>query len=260
MSATLFYYTGTGNSLWVARKIAERLGETELFPMANFKNQVDDIHSDTIGLIFPVYIWGVPAPVLRFVEFLKTSGADYIFAVAVNGGQVAGTLLQLKKVMAKHGQTLSAGFQITTPSNYIPWGGPGSREKQNGLFEKAEGRISLIADKVKEKQILPVERGPLWQRLLFSGMYKMSFKHVPQMDKQFWVDEKCDHCSICSKICPAGNITMDTGVPVWNHRCEQCLACIQWCPRESIQYGKKTPHYERYHHPEIALKDILRSR
>ena len=140
MSATLFYYTGTGNSLWVARKIAERLGETELFPMANFKNQVDDIRSDTIGLIFPVYIWGVPAPVLRFVELLKTHGAEYIFAVAVNGGQVAGTLLQLKQVMAKYGQILSAGFQITTPSNYIPWGGPApAKNRMNDLKEQCRG-------------------------------------------------------------------------------------------------------------------------
>ena len=46
--------------------------------------------------------------------------------------------------------------------------------------------------------------------------------------------------------------------PTWNHHCEQCLACIQWCPEEAIQYGKKTPQYERYHHPEIQLKDMLK--
>lgn len=44
----------------------------------------------------------------------------------------------------------------------------------------------------------------------------------------------------------------------WLNHCEQCLACIQWCPQEALQYGKKTPAYERYHHPEIKLQDLLR--
>ena len=77
------------------------------------------------------------------------------------------------------------------------------------------------------------------------------------MDKSFWVDEKCNACAICRSICPCGNIALEAGKPVWLHHCEQCLACIQWCPREAIQFGKKTPRYERYHHPEVTLQDML---
>ncbi len=105
----------------------------------------------------------------------------------------------------------------------------------------------------------PVEKGPLWQRLLFSSIYKLSFAKVPGWDKEFWVDEKCNRCAVCVKVCPTHNIDM-TGPeerPIWNHRCEQCFACLQWCPREAIQYGRKTPKYERYHHPKVRLQDVL---
>ena len=162
--------------------------------------------------------------------------------------------------MAENRLNLSAGFEVTMPSNYIPWGGPETQEKQHKCFELAEEKISSIAVRIKEKANMPVEKGPLWQRILFTAIYSMSFSYVPKMDKKFWVDDKCNACGICYKVCPAGNITMHEGKPVWNNRCEQCFACLQWCPQEAIQYGKKTPKYERYHHPEVLLKDMLKSR
>lgn len=102
-----------------------------------------------------------------------------------------------------------------------------------------------------------MEKGPLWQRIVFTAIYKLTYTMIPKMDKDFWVDEKCNGCGICTKTCPVDNIVMTTDKPTWLHHCEQCLACIQWCPKEAIQYGKKTPKYERYHHPEVTLKDIV---
>lgn len=260
MSATIFYYTGTGNSLWVARKVADELGDTELISIPEFEVSGFEGASKTVGLVFPVYIWGVPAPVIRFVDTLKSLHPDYIFAFAVNGGQVSNTLVQLQKVMAADSLTLAAGFDITMPSNYIPWGGPGPKEKQLIKFERAQEKISRMGVMIKEKAQMPVERGPLWQRVVFSAIYNLSFPHVPEMDKKFWADEKCNACGICCKVCPAENITLQEGRPLWHHRCHQCFACLQWCPTEAIQYGKRTPKYERYHHPDVVLKDVLKTR
>jgi ferredoxin len=144
------------------------------------------------------------------------------------------------------------------PSNYIPWGGAEPREKQEQKFESAVRKIYSIVATIKNKKQKPVDRGPLWQRGLFTLLYKISLPQIPKMDGKFWVDEKCNHCGICSKVCPAENILMVEGKPTWNHHCEQCLACIHWCPQKAIQYGKKTTTYERYHHPEIQLKDMLK--
>lgn len=259
MSTEIFYYTGTGNSLWVARTIAKALDDAGLFSISTIKDESTTINSDIVGLVFPVHIWGVPAPVIRFVHTLKGSQSDYVFAIAVNAGQVSNTLVQLQNIMAENRMNLSAGFEIPMPSNYIPWGGPGPKEKQHKRFERAQEKISRIALMIKEKVHMPVEKGPLWQRILFTAIYRASFSRVPTMDQKFRVDDKCNACEICYNVCPAENITMHEGKPVWNHRCDQCFACLQWCPQEAIQYGKKTPRYERYHHPEIHLKDILGS-
>ena len=261
METMIFYYTGTGNSLWTARTIAGALGNAELVSIPSVKSGHHNFQADSIGLVFPVYIWGIPAPVLNFINTLTDISPDYIFALAVNGGQVAGTLVQLKKKLAGQGLLLSAGFGITMPSNYIPWGGPGPLAEQQKRFREAGEKIARIAEHIRAKEKVPVEKGPLWQRILFSRiLYKLSFSKVPLMDAQFLADEKCNQCGICRQVCPAGNITLQEGKPVWNQKCEQCLACLQWCPREAIQYGEKTPAYPRYHHPEIGLQDILKSR
>jgi ferredoxin len=259
MGTRIYYYTGTGNSLWVARMIARELGDVELTSIADWEEGREAAHSSAIGLVFPVYIWGLPRRIVRFADGLKRLRPEYVFAVAVNGGQVSRTLVQLRNLLKKSGITLSSGFSVTMPSNYIPWGGPGSPEERQKLYESALPKISAIASSVRNREARHVEKGPLWQRVIFSLIYKLSFPKVPHMDKQFWVDDKCTRCGICSKVCPAHNVAAPEGTPSWNHGCEQCFACLQWCPREAIQYGKKPPQYERYHHPEVRLQDVLKS-
>jgi ferredoxin len=258
MDITIFYYTGTGNSLWVAQNIAKQSGGADLVSISDWMRHKTPIKLETAGIVFPVHMWGVPPPVVKFINEMKAFSPRYIFGVAVDASQVANTLVQLKNLCKKNGLTLSSGFEIKMPSNYIPWGGAELKEKQEQKFKSAKKKMADIVSTIKKQENKPVEKGPLWQRLLFSLLYKVSFPQTSKMDGQFWVDEKCNNCGICSKICPAENITLVEGKPTWNHRCEQCLACIQWCPQKAIQYGKKTAEYERYHHPEIQLKDMLK--
>lgn len=259
MKTILFYYTGTGNSLWVCRQFGEIIhSDIAIRAMKNWQIKAVPQDVNALGFVFPVHIWGLPKPVIDFVSQLPIDTSTYNFALAVNGGQVAATLLQLEKLMKKRGLNLDAGFELTMPSNYIPWGGPGSGEDIENRFKKVKAKLADIAYTVEKKYPMEVEKGPFWQRKLFSLLYKLSFKQVPLMDKGFWVDDKCNQCGLCEKVCPSHNIKMNK-VPHWQHHCEQCLACIQWCPTKAIQYGRKPPQYERYHHPEITINDIINS-
>jgi ferredoxin len=256
MKTVIFYYTGTGNSLWSARLLAEKLDNAKLAPMKAADPFVAGAAA-AVGFVFPVHMWGVPGPVLQFLEKLALKPDVYYFALAVNAGQVSRTLIQLRGLLARRGVKLGAGFSVALPSNYIPWGGPGTEKRRNNLFRQAREKINEAGNYIAGQKSGMIEKGPLWQRFFFTAIYKMTFKQVKTMDKGFWCDDKCNTCGICVKVCPANNIVLEAGKPVWRHNCEQCLACIQWCPQESIQYGKKTPGYERYHHPEIQLKDVI---
>jgi len=257
MKTAIYFYTGTGNSLWTAKKLRERVEDAELYPITLTGKGSIHPQAKNIGLVFPVHIWGMPSLVIDFVHRLELKPAKYYFAVAVNAGQVAATLLQLKKMMRARGLNLSAGFSINLPSNYIPWGGAPAQEKQQKKFAEALEKIGRISAIIKAKEVRDPDKGPLWQNILFSALYRMSFPQIPKMDKSFWADTKCTGCMICEKICPVQNILMNEGKPAWQHHCEQCFACLQWCPEEAIQCGKNTKEKKRYHHPEIKLQDMF---
>lgn len=259
MKTTIFFYTGTGNSLWTARKLAGFLEPSELIPLSREKKQLNPLDADCAGLVFPVHIWGIPPPVLDFLQNWTIKPTQYIFALAVNAGQVAATLLQLQNVLSAKGLRLSSGFSIELPSNYIVWRGAVSSDQQQKKFTAALKKIESIAVIIRQKKQQPPEKGPFWQNPFFSWTYRQSFPHISKMDKSFNADEKCRACRICEKICPAHNILIVQGKPVWQHRCEQCFACIQWCPEEAIQYGKCTSSKKRYHHPDVSIKDMLDS-
>ena len=256
MKTRLYVYSGTGNSLWIARQLGLELKEAT-FEFMPYPSRDFEVEADGVGIIFPVHIWGLPIRVIQFFNHLRVKPGTYLFALAVNAGQVAATLLQLQKLMSTRNMSLALGYSIVLPSNYIPWGGPGPIDRQQRLFAEAQRKVKAIAGAILQSERQRVDRGPFWQNILFTWLYKMSLRSVHKLDKNFWVDEKCNRCGVCSEVCPAENIEIVNEKPAWLHRCEQCLACIQWCPQEAIQYGKKTARYPRYHHPEVTLQDML---
>jgi len=256
MATKLYVYTGTGNSLWVARQLALELNDATVQFIPNLSTEFR-VEADRVGIVFPVHIWGLPSHVIQFINHLQAKPETYFFALAVNASQPAATLAQLKRLMSTREQSLAVGYAVSLPSNYIPWGGPGPLETQQRLFREAQQKIKAITGTILRQERKKVDKGPLWQNILFSWIYKMSFRSVRKMDKKFWVDDKCNSCAVCSKVCPVSNIEMVNEKPLWLHRCDQCFACLQWCPQEAIQFGKKTVKYARYHHPEVNLKDIL---
>ena len=126
-------------------------------------------------------------------------------------------------------------------------------------FIKDNGLIAGIGGHSVEVP-MAVEKGPLWQRIIFTAIYNLSFSRIPAMDKEFWTDDRCNACGICLHVCSASNITLREGKPLWNHRCEQCFACLQWCPVEAIQCTRITKGRKRYHHPDVTLDDIRMQR
>jgi formate hydrogenlyase subunit 6/NADH:ubiquinone oxidoreductase subunit I len=76
------------------------------------------------------------------------------------------------------------------------------------------------------------------------------------MDKAFSVSDACTSCGTCAAICPAGNIEMVQGRPVWKHHCELCCGCIHICPVQAIQAGAKTEKRVRYRNPSVSITDL----
>lgn len=254
--ATIFYFTGTGNSLKVAKDLAVQLGGAGLVQISK-KNMgaAGAGHAGTVGIVFPVYYAGLPHMVAEFAQALRVAENTYVFAVATYGGMPGLAFGQLSAILSKRSVPLAAAFGVLMPGNNQVLYAPRPQQEQQERFRKEGEAVAQIARSVAAQEKVPPAPVNAVLRLIFSLLYGRLKPH--DRDRHFHADERCNGCGICARICPAANITMQGEKPAWHHRCQYCLACLQWCPTEAIQYDTKTNRRGRYHHPEIRVGELF---
>ena len=77
MGTCLFYYTGTGNSLWVAKQLSSQLKDAEMVSLNAGKTGPAKIDAKRIGIIFPVHMWGLPRRVREFARGMAAERDKY---------------------------------------------------------------------------------------------------------------------------------------------------------------------------------------
>jgi ferredoxin/flavodoxin len=261
MLTTIYCYTSTGNSLMIARTIAERLGDTEILPIARFRKERASPASGRVGIIFPIHAWGPPRTVSEFIENLDLGGVRYTFAIASCGGTAAGTLPLLRRAIRKHGGELHAGF-IVRSTGYMEARGDDPpiiqmvRRLSGTPFPTDRERLPQIIETVKgEKRVTP-ERNALLGTWLGNFFHTQAGPQFAKLDANYVVSESCKGCGRCSRICPRGNITLQDGRPTWHHDCDNCGACATWCAQNAIGFTG-VPTTPRRHHPQVVAEDLV---
>ncbi|MFW9838563.1 MAG: EFR1 family ferrodoxin [Candidatus Thorarchaeota archaeon] len=252
MKHRIFYFTGTGNSLMVAREIGDALGDTTISSIAQFRNEDQDQSYDTIGIVFPVYWGGLPHKVLEFIPRLEGYTADYIFAIETHAGDPEDALSQLNSELQSIGLELHAGFLLRMPSNYILDYDAPSEGGVKRIIENADRTIHELVKNIRDRIVN-------FSSADYSGhssSYVRFLNRVNTSDEKFWVNDNCTECEVCVRVCPVQNIRMNEDRPEWQHNCEQCLACINWCPEQAIQFGTGTESRGRYTNPRVLLEDM----
>lgn len=245
----IFYFSGTGNSLKVAKDIAMSIQDCELISMGK-PYKLSNTY-ERIGIVYPVYIGGMPGVVERFVKALDISANkdSFIFAVCTSGA-ISGGMMNISKIIGRKGGRLSYCENIKCFANYV-----GSYAMGDDADNKAKEQSHATKRVIRDIQSLTV-KSPFKNSSL-SLIHGPCIKLLANKDKDFNVSESCNDCSTCSKICPVGNIKMEYGKPMFLHHCEQCMACVQWCPKQAINIKNKTQDRGRYHHPEITLGEMI---
>ena len=257
METTLYYFTGTGNSLFAAKNIAKKTGCFEIIPMAG-KLNVNTLSADTpvIGFIFPLYYQTMPKIVEEFINKIDLQKTVYIFSVVTRGAKFMGDALRnLNRLLKEKSKKLNYGAYIEMPDNFITLLKVPGKEKQNKIFNNAEQKIDKISAKILSNiNYLEKEPFSFLKILKKTNKYK---KIIYVNDKNFNAESNCNSCGICEKLCSVNNIKLIQGKPQWQGKCMDCLGCINLCPSQAIQYAKLTLGKARYHHPEITLNDLI---
>lgn len=255
LKTCIYYFTGTGNSYFVAKKLTRYINGADLIPIASLmKEEEINCPYDNVGIAFPLYYGGLPEIVIRFLKKINIKKSAYIFALCTRGSSNGQAMAQINKILKQKRRRLNGNFYITMPDNYVKKFQMKTEEEGKEIIRDANSDILKIAKAVSKKR--EIKRSFSFYGLMMKPFYRSFIKNVHISDKDFNVDESCIGCGICKKVCPVDNIELVHGKPEWRMDCQQCMACIQFCPNEAIQISEKTRNRRRYKNPYITVEEL----
>lgn len=253
----IFFFSGTGNTLWAARQLAEATGEKLISMTAHDTKTTYTLgEGERIGFCFPIHGWQPPKAVRRFIDRINVSNPQghYCYALCTCGDSVGLAMDMLDKHLAAKGMKTDSRYSLVMPESYValPFMYTDSPQRECAKLEKARMDIGLVAREVasRRKGVERIKYGPLpW---VLSHVIGTVFNGVLITDKPFTLDnDKCVKCGRCATVCPTGNIEGGVAMrPKWTHGggCTACLACYHHCPRHAINYGPLTKKRGQYYY------------
>ena len=260
----IFYFSGTGNTKWVASKLAAATRE-DLISIAPYMRADDSSHNlaepfilkenERLGFVFPVHGWRVPKLVREFISKMKIlrdssdatvenkakandsqKNRPFAYCVCTAGDSIGLTIENLNEVISQNpslqalGITeVSSSYSLIMPESYIglPFMDVDPKEREIRKKENAAQELAVVCEEIFDRKegVNRLVKGPIpW---FFTKVVGGFFEKVLITDKRFHVEKnRCVKCGICANVCPVGDIKGGHGeYPVWLHH-KDCLTCF----------------------------------
>lgn len=250
------YFSGTGNSHYVAQMLAQQLGE-ELFDAGQaIKKEVVPTLSSQKPWVFvsPTYGWRIPQIFREFIEKSTFSGNKNAYFVMTCGSEIGDAAKYLRPLCAGKSFHFHGVLQVVMPENYLAVFDVPNAKRAAAIRRMARPTIREGADAILRGIDFP-KRVPSVMDRLKSTVVNPAFYRLIVHDKKFYTTDACIGCGHCTEVCPLNNIVLAEGRPQWQGNCTHCMACICSCPVEAIEYGKKSIGQPRYQCPAYEEKE-----
>lgn len=249
----VLYFTGTGNSLYVAKSLSSHIVSIP----AALRDKHFNYEADEIGLVYPKY-GDVPQIVKDFLA-RATLKCKYFFAVITYGHHLKpkdpSNLLKVLESKVK----LDYLNGVKMVDNRLQRFDMAQQIKENS-DRKIDAAIAAIAKEIDaRKQYVVKPEGGQAHPGAQPGMMPPMHRAVTA-DQMFEITDACIGCGICVQVCPRGDYKVVDDVAQASGPCEKCLACAQACPQLAITpvEGDVNPK-ARYRNSGVSLREIERS-
>lgn len=258
MKNIIYCFSGTGNSLNLAREIKANLielggGDTEIIMMRKEPIKLDATEADRVGFIFPCYGGGLPGGVAETVEKIKIKQGAYTFGVVTHAAYMGSGLYQINKI-----HRLDYWNHVSQHCSCI-WLMPHSMMVPKLTIDQAQ---ELSANKARRiaRDIIGRKYSARAPKRVVNQIESFGWINMMQTKKgaKLQADPaKCVACGQCARLCPKDNIVVQDSSVFFGDECIGCLGCLQYCPTQAIDMGGLTVKRERYHNPAVTAEDLM---
>lgn len=249
----VFYFTATGNSLYVAKQME---ADAISIPQAISEENLT-FKDETIGIVCPVFGHEAP-PMVK--EFLKKAQfeTDYFYMLLTYGNRHGGAAELAERLLEDCGIAPAYINTVLMVDNFLP---AFDMNEQKALDKDVEGQLAVIRKDIAERRL---GISPVTEVDRAAHQEFLSRSNTPPEDRWkniYQVTDACTGCGICSKVCPSGCWEVAEGKAQYQFEdCQCCMACIHACPQKAIRLTipEKNPS-ARYRNEHVSLQEIIRA-
>lgn len=244
----VLYFSGTGNSQFVAIQIAKKIDDEVISINQYLKRGRKASFQSERPFVFvaPTYSWRMPRVVENWILETDFKGSRNAYFILTCDSSCGNAGIYIQKLCEKKGLLFCGLSPVQMPENYLAMFPTPSASECLAIVEKAKPHIGTLAEQIRSGRHFA--RLPVTLRdKLESGPVNPLFYKLLVHDKGFSVCNDCVSCGKCALRCPLNNIEMTDGKPVWKGNCTHCMACIGGCPAGAIQYKSKSKDRHRHY-------------
>ncbi len=246
----VLFFSATGNCKYAAERLAQPAGQATLSIADCIRNGQYDFTDDAIGIVSPVYDWGLPSIVREFLEKASFQ-TDYLYFVATYGTTPGASGAMANRMI--RGRKIDAYYSVRMPDTWTPIFDLSAPEKIAKYTRTTEAEIDRAIRCVGERRTNR-HMSPRTPAFITRWIAEPIYNHWVRRTAHLHVEGSCVGCGLCARKCPVQAIEMREKRPVWvKDRCVMCLGCLHRCPKFAIQYDNRTKKHGQYTNPHVKL-------
>ncbi len=243
----IIYFTGTGNSRYLAESISKQINDDMIDATKLIKNGKSPSFNSEKPYIFvaPVYAWRLPRIFEKWMRKCKFEGNQRAYFIMNCGDSIGAAEKYIEKLAVQMNFEYMGTAEVVMPENYIVMFSAPAKEEDKEIISKADKQTEELCRQISDGEKLDRVKVTFAGRLC-SGIVNSCFYTFYIGAGKFYATDACISCGRCVESCMLNNITLNEGKPVWGKACTHCMACISKCPTEAIEYGRNTKGKRRY--------------
>ncbi|MDO5016430.1 MAG: EFR1 family ferrodoxin [Eubacteriales bacterium] len=244
----ILFFSGTGNSKYVAQRLAAGLEEQ----LVDLNDRIKNHNSEAIEVdgklvvVTPTYAWRIPHVVSDFLRKTELKGVSQVWYVMTCGDSNGNAERYNRKLSSDKGFIHMGTAKVIMPENYLALFAVPDVKEAKAIIARAEPEIDHLIQIIAAGRLFSLPHTGFMDGF-YSNIVNPLFYPVVVKAKAFYAKPNCIGCGKCVSVCPLNNVSLVDKRPVWGKNCTHCMACICHCPVEAIEYGNKTAGKPRYH-------------